>query len=838
MPHDDDSGVVGGGGSRRGAGSGSGFTGGGSSTTSPSGVTGDTGSDTTFSGGGGGSDDDDGGSDDDGDSGVVGGGGSRAGDDSDTTFGGGGSSTDSPSGVTGDDSPDTTFEGGQSDQNTTGAPVGETGADDPQQSEPERGTSVTETPSGETVREDGDPVERVETADRGVGVTRGPEGAEIVRPAERRQASAGEQTSPARPEDAAGLGPNQQQNVGDALTQAERLAVVDQFGPRQLELLDSAGRSSPEYPTTGVGAADAILAAEENPAVTQELTQSGGLFAESGDSGPVLTELTGVSERDLRDPEDNILPGILPTREQVRRGGTSESLLFAEDAERRGATPPSSEGPAERAAEGAATAGLSILNVRQRAADAEQIIEGVQNAPGVANERGSDEVAETVGALVRKQGEQFVRRAQSEPLRTGAGVGLDVFGGAVALGRTPSAGDLRAEVDPRIGFFGETIESRALGLRDRGDSGSDAGVEFDASQTRGDQVSRLPGERPQTLDPDTVDEARGISGPSQTTLLRGRTRRGISRARQRAREEADRLSVDTRVGAGLGSVEVRRESGGADADAPTDFSPSRDELLSGSPRDRISDDIADRQQTARRQSAGDFEATRPAFNDDGPTFDPTTDRDARSRREAAEQRSVDEEATTPDREAERTAAAGLAGALVGGALDRIDSAQRLSVEGPNAVFGEGIGGRADAGGDVFSAVDEAVGLAEDPFLDRDTFFGVDRDQDPRVDQDPRTDVDADQDPRADRDTFLDQDVDSDVDVDSDLDPDADADTRDPDPRDPSLRDPDRRDPDTPFDGPLFDEESDDPLAGTIGAASEEFVNPVATAEDFLGGEEF
>ena len=35
-----------------------------------------------------------------------------------------------------------------------------------------------------------------------------------------------------------------------------------------------------------------------------------------------------------------------------------------------------------------------------------------------------------------------------------------------------------------------------------------------------------------------------------------------------------------------------------------------------------------------------------------------------------------------------------------------------------------------------------------------------------------------------------------------------------------------------------DDDDDDPLAGTIGAASEEFVNPVATAEDFLGGEEF
>jgi len=186
--------------------------GGGSDTDTGSGVTGDDGSDTSYSGGGGtetdtgsgatgggstggssgGGDSDFGGGggsagggddDDDDPSGVVGGGGSRRGDDSDTTYSGGGSDTDAGSGVTGDDGSETTFEGGDSDQNTTQAPQGETGADDDGDVEsPGEGTttvpedSPVDSDDGElTVRES--PVD-----DRGVGVTRGPEGTTVVTP--------------------------------------------------------------------------------------------------------------------------------------------------------------------------------------------------------------------------------------------------------------------------------------------------------------------------------------------------------------------------------------------------------------------------------------------------------------------------------------------------------------------------------------------------------------------------------------------------------------------------------------------------------------------------------
>jgi hypothetical protein len=518
--------------------------------------------------------------------------------------------------------------------------------------------------------------------------------------------------------------------------------------------------------------------------VTEELTGSGGLFAERGDSGPILTNLTGVSERDLRDPDDNVLPGILPSREQVRRGGTSESLLFSSDAEQRGLTDPDSEGVVERASEGAATAGLSILNVRQRTADAESILEGAFNAPGVAAERGAGEVGETVTALARKQGEEFVGRARADPVRTGAGVALDVFGGAAALGRTPSAGDLRAEVDPRIGLFGETVESRALGLR------SDGGRSF------------LDDDRAQA-DP-LFGGQRGTG--SDTTTITGDDLAGFE----------DRTTPDP-------------EGEGQLARPPEDVSGgARDRQAAGLDEQGAFVGSNTRQQDPAFGGSGKPDTGESDFS--GVEFRELErlrdDTDADARRDAAEQRSVDETATTPAG-GQRAAVGGFAGALVGGALERLDSAQRLTVEGPTAVFGEGLGARTNT--DVFDAVDEALAIDQDPGTlldpdadtDADARADVDSDVDTFLDRDAATDADA----RADADTF----ADTRADVDTVLDPDTDARA------DADVLDLDRTDPDVPFPGDRRDDDDDDLFAGLFGTRTDPFENPVETPEEFLRG---
>ena len=591
-------------------------------------------------------------------------------------------------------------------------------------------------------------------------------------------------------------------------------AAVTRFGQRQLDQQAIGRANGPDGTTPGL--VDRVLNADADPEIARDLTDSGGLFAEDGDSGAIVTDLTGVSEADLRDPSDNVLPGVLPTRQQVRRGGADDALAIPADPEQRGST--AGEGVPERAIEGAATAGLSILNIRQRAADAEQIIEGLQALPSETRQEGAGDVGETIVALGRREGVEAARRAESEPVRFGSGLALDVAGGAVATGRVPDARDVRAEIDPRIGLFGETIESRALGLRsDESASGSD--VDVDRSQTRGDQVSRLPGERPTGLTAEAVDDARGVSDPSRTSRIRGELERRIQRARDRLQTERERISVETRLGAGLGSLEVRRDTD-TTPDAPGEFDPSRSEILAGSPRDRISDEVADRQRQAVQRFDGDTGGPAP-FGDDGAVFDPTAD--AETLRREAERRFIERDdggldTGTPLRQQFRPDASGaIGGAILGGALARDEQVTQTGVDQDLTDFAG-----SDAVTDLFGGSD--TGSDVDTRPDTDVFGRVDIDQDTRT----RLDTDPDTDTRTRQD----------------------SDTRDPSQRDPNVRDPDDpndpmdprtpRDPDTPS-PPLEPDDEDEERGGVFSlfAAERDFDSGIAGASEafdaILGG---
>jgi hypothetical protein len=598
-------------------------------------------------------------------------------------------------------------------------------------------------------------------------------------------------------------------------------ASVNRYGQRQLDQQAIATGNRDPTPGSTPGALDRVLTADADPEIARDLTDSGGVFAEEGDSGTLVTDVTGVSEDDLRDRSDNtVLPGVLPSREAIVEGGASESELFASNAENPAGTVPDREGLGERALEGAAVAGASVLNVRQRAADAEQIIEGVQALPSEVREEGAGDVGETVTALGRREGVQTVRRFESDPVRSSSGLALDLAGGAVAVGRVPDARDLKAEVDPRIGMFGETLESRALGLRSGdGDVDVSGGVDVDTSQTVGDQVSRLPTERPTGLTGDVVDDARGVSGPSRTSRARGELERGIDRVRDRVQTERGRFSVDTRVGAGLGGLEVRRETDPT-PDSPTDFSPSRDEILSGSPRDQIGSDIVDRQQAARQQFGGDYDGGGPAFGrDDGATFDPTADAD--SRRRAAERRFAERDQTPDlDGDTRRSFAPDVrgagAGGLLAGAFGRAEAAQDVSVTDTETGFADA--GPADRV-DVTTGVD-TVG---------DVRGGVDLDQgvDTRIDQ--RTRLDVGQDLRQDLDTRQELDTRQDLDRRRDVDP-----TYDPD-IDPDQDIDIRRDFDRDFDTDTFPDpdEDEEQFGGGFGFDDQRFQNEVATPTGFF-----
>ena len=552
-------------------------------------------------------------------------------------------------------------------------------------------------------------------------------------------------------------------------------ASVNRFGQRQLDQQAISTGTRDPTPGTTPGVLDRVLTADADPEIAQDLTDSGGFLAEDGDRGTPVTNATGISEADLREPSDPVLPDVLPSRRQLRRGGAGETALFRSNAEDPSGTVPDREGVGERALEGAAVAGASILNVRERAADAEQIVEGVQALPREVREEGAGDVGETLTALGRREGVQTVRRFESDPVRASSGLALDVAGGAVAAGRVPDTRDLKAEVDPRIGMFGETIESRALGLRSDG-ADSDAGVDVDRSQTVGDQVSGLPTERPGGLSAEVVDEARGVSGPSRTSRVRGQLERGIDRVRERFQAERERVSVDTRVGAGVGGIEVRRETDTA-PDSPSDFSPSRDEVLAGSPRDRIGNDIADRQQAARQQFAGDFEGAPSPFGRDGATFDPTADAD--SRRRAAERRFAEQDTGTDlDGDGRRAFApdvrGGVAGGLLAGAFGRAEQAQQSTVTNDVSDFDTGRVDRVDVttGVDTVGDVRGGGGLDQRAGTRLDQNTRIDTSQDIRQSLDTRQDIDT----RRDLDTGRDFGSDFDPDYDPDRNPDFDTDT--------------------------------------------------------------
>ncbi|AXG11662.1 hypothetical protein [Haloplanus rubicundus] len=515
--------------------------GGGSDTDTGSGVTGDDGSDTSFSGGGGGNDSsntggsdtgggdtgggvgggdsdsdqpdswgDGGGSDDD-TSGVVGGGGDRRGSDSDTTYSGGGSDTDAGSGVTGDDGSDTTFEGGDSDQNQTQAPQGDTGTDDPD-TDPDRGTSVTETPDGDTVANTGDGNVQVgDTTDRGVGVTRNPEGIETVVPAPGDSApgrggeNEGElpMSTPAQPTDVAALGPNQQRDLQRRLSDGEIRAAVTRFGQRQL------GRPTPvESPYEPVGPVDFAVDA---------------LFQDSEEVAPYFG-ITGAAARrdtvDLGGPTLGLDPGARdPVNTDVTDALTEGRGRFSEE---------------------------TVADVRRRAegyqeffgvgAEADRLVteltgnaEAGNFARGLGNVPGNIAAAPSQGVLIYNTAWQVGRNLPETVDEYGAGTVADTAldtSGAILQGTTRSA--RRRPYQTGGNLLGEAVVGTAA-VRAGGGLGT---------RIRSARVRRQADETVQLED--TTSE-RGVEGalPYFDTDTDAPTEQAVAEVRERAADNPD-----------------------------------------------------------------------------------------------------------------------------------------------------------------------------------------------------------------------------------------------------------------------------------------------------------
>jgi hypothetical protein len=228
-------------------------------------------------------------------------------------------------------------------------------------------------------------------------------------------------------------------------------------------------------PTTGGGlgeeeqypVSEAVEDAEKNQTLV-EMATTGGVLSQkpTGSEGLLPGSIAGtdVSEQRL----DEAFVQSQQFAESIDVGATfgSPADPLGSGGAIRGqpGSPPGedpADGPVESFVAGAARTGA--VAPASAAKSAETATEVAQNAGQILTEFGVAETAETGAAVGRESVDRAVRSARSEPAEFAGGVALGAALGAGGLSRGASArGALTAEFDPRIGIFGETIESRSL----------------------------------------------------------------------------------------------------------------------------------------------------------------------------------------------------------------------------------------------------------------------------------------------------------------------------------------------------------------------------------------
>lgn len=232
-------------------------------------------------------------------------------------------------------------------------------------------------------------------------------------------------------------------------------------------------------PQTSGDVAEQVQSAEANEDLVETAT-TGGLLSERGESAGVLPDTIGdggaagigdgrvdisetrarelaVGAQQFADEQIDVGATFSDPADPLGSGGDiagEPGTSAAEDPQ---------DNIVERPIEGAAS------TLAQTPTDAvlstETATEIVQNTPEVLREFGPGETAETATAVGRDTTAQAARAAQENPARFAGGVAAGVALGAGGLSRAGTgtlSQALRAEIDPRVGPFGETLESRAV----------------------------------------------------------------------------------------------------------------------------------------------------------------------------------------------------------------------------------------------------------------------------------------------------------------------------------------------------------------------------------------
>lgn len=222
---------------------------------------------------------------------------------------------------------------------------------------------------------------------------------------------------------------------------------------------------------------DRVTRADANEEIADRAT-TGGLLSERGESAGLLppeatasvpgrddaavdiseTRLRAFSDDAARFGEDLDVGAVFSSpADPLGSGGDIESGRPV------GSGDPAGENPAENFIEGGGE--LFAVAGPAAATRTETALEAGQAAPGIAQDFETDTIAETATATGRDRAAETVARAQANPAEFagGAVAGAAIGAGVLGRGRTGSLRDAaRAELDPRIGPFGETLESRTV----------------------------------------------------------------------------------------------------------------------------------------------------------------------------------------------------------------------------------------------------------------------------------------------------------------------------------------------------------------------------------------
>lgn len=230
--------------------------------------------------------------------------------------------------------------------------------------------------------------------------------------------------------------------------------------------------------------AEEIADAEANAEIVDRATTGGLLSERGGTAGLLPSEAFGVDISETRaregarraarfggqldvgaafsSPADPLGSGgeVREGRDIVDTGAPADGYFAPLSGD------PENENFAEEFVEGGAQLGPNLLGAPLQAETGAEI---VQSAPGIAQDFDLDEIGETSTAVGRDIAAETATRARRNPGEFAGGVagGLIVGGGLVGRGGGSLRGAVRAELDPRVGPFGTTAETRLFrGARD------------------------------------------------------------------------------------------------------------------------------------------------------------------------------------------------------------------------------------------------------------------------------------------------------------------------------------------------------------------------------------